>query len=120
MREHSGLLTDFYIDTYKSFKLETLNSISRFYLALQIEENKARKLNKKYNRYDDEEDDLSPKEIQLFSSVMADLHTVAYEHYVNNLYNKNQKFFTKNLSSFGKVTDVNLNAFFSLSAQRYD
>ena len=99
LRDHSGLLTEFYVDTYRAFKLETLNSISRFYLALQIEENKARKLNKKYNRYDDEEDDLTSKEIQLFSSVMADLHTVAYDHYVNNFYNKNQRFYTKTVAN---------------------
>ncbi len=99
LREHSTLLTDFYVDTYKPFKIETLNSISRFYLALQIEENKARKLNKKYNRYDDEDDDLSSKEIQMFSSVMAEFHSVAYEHYMKTLYNKNQKHFTKTNSN---------------------
>ena len=99
LREHSGLLTEFYIDTYKSFKIETLNSISRFYLALQIEENKARKLSKKYNRYDDDDEDLTSKEIQMFSNVMAELHSVVYEHYRSTMYVKNQKHFNKSRES---------------------
>ena len=92
------MLTDFYIDVYKPLKLETLNSIARFYLALQIEENKAKRLNKKYGRFDDDEEELIPKEIQLFSSVMADLHLISYQHYLH-IFKRDKRFNAANDSN---------------------
>jgi hypothetical protein len=85
-REHSFLFTDLYIDMYKRLSLETLNSIAHYYLVLQIEENKARRLNmnKKYNPMEDEADEavhLSTKETQAFSGVMVEIHQAAFEHY---------------------------------------
>ncbi|CAF0731757.1 unnamed protein product, partial [Brachionus calyciflorus] len=82
-KRHSSLYTDFYVDIYKPLNFEILNSIARYYLALQIEENKARKLSRKYNRFEDDEDNLSLKEIQIFSTVMVDLHLTAVESYIN-------------------------------------
>ncbi len=88
LREHSFLFTDFYIDIYKRLSLETLNSIAHYYLVLQIEENKARRLNmnKKYNPNEDDSEgqvQLSTKETQIFSGVMVEIHQAAFEYYYN-------------------------------------
>lgn len=101
-RKHSQLYTDFYVDIYKPLNVQTLNSIARYYLALQIEENRVRKLSRKYNRFDDDEDNLSLNEIQLFSSAMVDLHLIATQEYIK-LYkpiNKLLNYSTNKKSSF--------------------
>jgi len=98
LRQHSILFTDFYVDYYRSFRLDTLNGISRSYLALQIEESRARKLKRKYSLLNDDENEendiLSHKEIQTYSSLMVDIYLVAVEHY-NHLFNAKQKFYSK-------------------------
>ncbi len=84
LRSHSALYSEFYVDIYKKFNIETINSIARFYLALQIEESKVSKLNKKLNRYVFYDDDsLNANEIKAFSSIMVDLHLIASEQYLN-------------------------------------
>jgi hypothetical protein len=108
LQEHSTLFTEFYLDFYKPIKSETINSIARYYLALQNEEAKVRRFNKKYNSHfnnnnekcvvlnnneeDDEEEDenLTLNEIHVFSSIMTDLHLIASETYLN-IYNKYKK-----------------------------
>ena len=83
LSEHSFLFTEFYVDIYKKFSTETLNSIAHYYLALQIEENKMRKLNK-FNpiESDTKEVSLNGREVQIFSSSMASLHQIACDHYM--------------------------------------
>ncbi len=109
LQEHSLLFTEFYLDFYKPLKLETINSIARYYLALQNEEAKVRRFNKKYNSHfnnnnekmianinnndeeDEEEDEnLTLNEIHTFSTIMTDLHLIASETYLN-IYNTNKK-----------------------------
>jgi hypothetical protein len=122
LRQHSTLFIDMYVDTYKPFKTETISSIARYYLALQIEEHRAKQLNKKYhsnsnqnnnntnnndlNRsidnaamsddvvagvpiditsYDDSFS-LTIREMHSFSTIMSQLHTIAYNEY-SILYN---------------------------------
>lgn len=85
IRLNSTLASEFYIDVYKPLEAETLNSIARYYLTLQIEENRAKKLNTKkcLNRFDDAlEENLSAREIQLLSGCMVDLHCAAHDLYV--------------------------------------
>ena len=94
MRAHSILFTDFYVDFYRAFRFDTLNLISREYLSSQIEESRARQLKRKYNLLEGENDIFTAKEIQVFSSVMVELHLIAVEHY-NHLYNSKQKFYCK-------------------------
>lgn len=105
MRRHSLLYSNFYIDHFERFTPDVLNSIAHYYLVLQIEENRSRRLNmnKKFNTIDEEnttrasnqapaaveadpineEVSLNSKEIQVFSSLMVDLHQIAYEQYTS-------------------------------------
>lgn len=94
LREHSILFTDFYIDFYRAFKHETLSIISREYLSAQIDETNAKKLKRKFSLLQDNNDVFTPKEVQMFSAVMVELHLIAVEYY-NHLYNARQKFYCK-------------------------
>jgi hypothetical protein len=95
LRTNSMLACEFYIDIYKPLKLECVISVARFYLGLQIEENRSRKLNKKFNRFEDTLDEnLSPKEIQLLSLSMVEMHMIASDHYLN-VYTRNRNFNNK-------------------------
>jgi hypothetical protein len=87
---HSFLFTEFYIDIYKKFTPEILNSISNYFVILQIEEHKLKKLNltKKYTSIDDDDDvSLTPKEIQVYSSTIVEMHLTAF-HLYSNMYSK--------------------------------
>ena len=76
-----------------------MNAIARYYLALQNEENRARKLHtKKFNRFEDEDDNLSSKEIQVFSATMVELHQAAYDHY-SHLFTAAQKYHARSIKS---------------------
>jgi DNA-binding Lrp family transcriptional regulator len=80
------IINEFYMDIYKPLRVEVLNSIARYYLTLQIEENRVKKLNtKKYlNRFDDGlEENLTPKELNLLSRCMVDMHCTAREAYLS-------------------------------------
>lgn len=93
-RLNSTIASDFYIDVYKPLHVEILNSIARYYLTLQIEENKAKKLNKKkfLNRFDDVlEENMSTKDIHLLSSCMVEMHCTARDAYLNT-YTRNKNF----------------------------
>ncbi len=106
LQEHSILFTEFYLDFYKPFKLEIINSIARYYLALQNEEAKVRRFNKKFNSHfnsnnektvaknnneeDEEDENLTLNEIHTFSTILTDLHLIVSETYLN-IYNVNKK-----------------------------
>lgn len=71
-----------------------LNSVARYYLTLQIEENRAKKLNRKkfLNRFDDAlEENISTKDIHLLSSCMVEMHCTARDAYLN-IYTRNKNF----------------------------
>lgn len=94
LRLNSTIASEFYLDVYKPLSVEVLNSVARYYLTLQIEENRAKKLNRKkfLNRFDDAlEENLSSKEIHLLSSCMVDMHCTACTAYLNP-YTRNKNF----------------------------
>jgi hypothetical protein len=128
-RDHSTLFTEFYIDVYRPFKLDTINCIARYYLALQNEEAKVRKFNKKFNShfinanpnnnptmgnsnnhqnnvhvhdeddYDEDEENLTLSEIHTFSTIMTDLHLIASETYLKS-YNLNKSWEGQSIKLF--------------------
>lgn len=88
------MATEFYMDVYKPLRVDILNSIARYYLTLQIEENRAKRLNRKkfLNRFDDVlEENMPVKDIHLLSSCMVEMHVCARDAYLNT-YARNTNF----------------------------
>jgi dynein heavy chain len=100
-RTHSTICNDFYIDVYKPLKIDSIQAVARSFLTEKISENRNngfdklatnsfRELNELEEASEDSEDYLDLKDIDSYSSIVANLHSIAYNSYLKIYFNNSK------------------------------
>ena len=102
-RTHSTISSDFYIDVYKPLKIDSVQAVARFFLNNKIAENRNRiydklstnsavfrEINELEDTSEENDDYLDLKDIDSFSTILANLHSIAYNSYLKIYFNNSK------------------------------
>ena len=99
-RTHSNLCNEFYIDTYRPLKIELIHAVARHFLNEKISDNRNksydkavesnifREIDENFNESNEDSDEyLDLKDIDAFSLIAANLHSISYNLYLKIYFN---------------------------------